>query len=135
MMNRKDKESRLVANAETELQKTQQIAESEFVKTQLHKFTNDKLNKDIIIRDDLLKDKRDVSEKLNDRIEGRQEMLDSLVAEVNSNQTELLGSYDVAKLAIAELRKVNPKKANELSNKLALKAQSSHSDTIKKKRL
>lgn len=131
-MNRKDKESRLVANTETELQKTQQIAESEFVKTQLHKFTNDKLSKDIIIRDDLLKDKRDVSEKLNDRIEDRQEMLDSLVAEVNSNQTELLGSYDVAKLAIAELRKVNPKKANELENFLALKVKKSSSSIFKK---
>lgn len=132
MMNRKDKESRLVAHAETELQKTQQIAESEFVKTQLHKFTNDKLSKDIIIRNDLLKDKRDVSEKLNDRIEGRQEMLDSLVAEVNSNQTELLSSLDVAKQAIAELRKVNPKKANELENFLSLKVKKSGSSIFKK---
>jgi len=131
-MNRKDKESRLVAHAETELQKTQQIAESEFVKTQLHKFTNDKLSKDIIIRNDLLKDKRDVSEKLNDRIEGRQEMLDSLVAEVNSNQTELLSSLDVAKQAIAELRKVNPKKANELENFLSLKVKKSGSSIFKK---
>lgn len=132
MMNKKDKENKLVANAETELQKTQQLSESEFVKTQLHKFTTDKLSKDIIIRDDLLKDKRDVSEKLNDRIEGRQEMLDSLVAEVNSNQTELLDSYDVAKLAIAELRKVNPKKANELENFLALKVKKSGSSIFKK---
>jgi hypothetical protein len=131
-MNKKDKENKLVANAETELQKTQQLSESEFVKTKLHKFTTDKLSKDIIIRDDLLKEKRDVSEKLNDRIEGRQEMLDSLVAEVNSNQTELLGSYDVAKLAIAELRKVNPKKANELENSLALKVKKSGSSIFKK---
>jgi hypothetical protein len=134
-MNKKDKENRLTANAKLELQKTQQIAESEFVKTQLQKFINNKLRQDIVIRDDLLKDNRDVSEKLTDRIEGRQEMLDSLVAEVNSNQTELLGSLDVAKLAIEELRKINPRKASELSNILALKIQSSHSDTIKKKRL
>jgi hypothetical protein len=134
-MNKKDKENKLVANAETELQKTQQLSESEFVKTQLQKFINTKLRKDIIIRDDLLKCNGSVSEKLTDRIEGRQEMLDSLVAEVNSNQTELLGSLDVAKLAIEELRKINPRKASELSNILALKIQSSHSDTIKKKRL
>jgi predicted HAD superfamily phosphohydrolase len=134
-MNKKDKENRLVANAETELQKTQQIAESEFVKTQLQKFINNKLRKDIIIRDDLLKDDIEPDKVLIKNIEGRQEMLDSLVAEVNSNQTELLGSLDVAKLAIEELRKVNPRKASELSNILALKIQSSHSDTIKKKRL
>ena len=134
-MNNKDRENRLVANAETELQKTQQIAESEFVKTQLQKFINNKLRKDIIIRDDLLKNDIEPDKVLIKNIEGRQEMLDSLVAEVNSNQTELLVSLDVAKLAIEELRKVNPRKASELSNMLALKAQSSHSDTIKKKRL
>jgi predicted HAD superfamily phosphohydrolase len=134
-MNKKDKENRLVANAKTELQKTQQIAESEFVKTQLQKFVNNKLRKDIIIRDDLLKHDIEPDKILIKNIEGRQEMLDSLVAEVNSNQTELLGSLDVAKLAIEELRKVNPRKASELSNILALKIQSSHSDTIKKKRL
>ena len=134
-MNKKDKENKLVANAETELQKTQQLSESEFVKTQLQKFINNKLRKDIIIRDDLLKDDIEPDKILINNIEGRQEMLDDLVAEVNSNQTELLGSLDVAKLAIEELRKVNPKKASELSNILALKIQSSHSDTIKKKRL
>jgi predicted HAD superfamily phosphohydrolase len=134
-MNKKDKENRLVSNAETELQKTQQVAESEFVKTQLQKFINKKLRKDIIIRDDLLKDDIEPDKVLIKNIEGRQEMLDSLVAEVNSNQIELLGSLDVAKLAIEELRKVNPRKASELSNILALKVQSSHSDTIKKKRL
>ena len=134
-MNKKDKENKLVANAETELQKTQQLSESEFVKTQLQKFINNKLRKDIIIRDDLLKDDIEPDKILINNIEGRQEMLDDLVAEVNSNQTELLGSLDVAKLAIEELRKVNPKKASELSNILALKVQSSHSDTIKKKRL
>jgi hypothetical protein len=134
-MNKKDKENRLTANAKLELQKTQQIAESEFVKTQLQKFINNKLRQDIVIRDDLLKDNRDVSEKLTDRIEGRQEMLDDLVAEVNSNQTELLGSFDIAKLAIAELRKFNPKKASELENLLALKVKKSGSTIIKKKRL
>jgi len=134
-MNKKEKESRLIANAKLELQKTQTIADSEFVKTQLQKFINNKLRKDIVIRDDLIKNDRDVSEKLTDRIEGRQEMLDDLVAEVNSSQTELFCSLDVAKLAIEELRKVNPRKASELSNILALKVQSSHSGTIKKKRL
>jgi len=134
-MNKKEKESRLIANAKLELQKTQTIADSEFVKTQLQKFINNKLRKDIVIRDDLIKNDRDVSEKLTDRIEGRQEMLDDLVAEVNSNQTELLGSFDVAKQAIAELRKFNPKKANELENSLALKVKNSGSTTIKKQRL
>jgi len=134
-MNKKDKENKLVANAKTELQKTQQIAESEFVKTQLQKFITNKLLKDIIIRDDLLKDDIEPDKVLIKNIEGRQEMLDDLVAEVNSSQTELLGSLDVAKQAIEELKKVNPKKAQELENSLSLKTKSNHSSIINKKRI
>ena len=134
-MNKKDKENKLVANAETELQKTQQIAESEFVKTQLQKFINNKLRKDIVIRDDLLKDDIEPDKVLIKNIEGRQEMLDDLVAEVNSSQVELLGSLDVAKKAIEELKKVNPKKAQQLENSLSLKTKSNHSSIINKKRI
>jgi len=134
-MNKNDKENRLVANAKTELQKTQQIAESEFVKTQLQKFINNKLRKDIIIRDDLLKYDIEPDKVLIKNIEGRQEMLDDLVAEVNSSQVELLGSLDVAKQAIEELKKVNPKKAQQLENSLSLKTKSNHSSIINKKRI
>lgn len=134
-MNKKDRENRLVANVETELQKTQQLVDSDFVKTQLQKFMNNKLRQDIIIRDDLLKNDRGISEKLTDRIEGRQEMLDDLMAEVNSSQTELFGSFDIAKQAIEELKKVNPRKASELSNILALKVKVSNSSAINKKRI
>jgi hypothetical protein len=50
-MNKKEKENKLVANAETELQKTQQLVESDFVKNQLQKFMNNKQRQDIVIRD------------------------------------------------------------------------------------
>jgi hypothetical protein len=82
-MNKKEKENKLVANAETELQKTQQLVESDFVKNQLQKFMNNKQRQDIVIRDDLLKENRDVSEKLLDRIEGREEALNSILLEIN----------------------------------------------------
>jgi len=134
-MNKKEKENKLVASAETELQKTQQLSESELAKTQLQKFINNKLRKDIIIRDDLLKDDIEPDKVLIKNIEGRQEMLDDLIAEVNSNQTELLRSLDVAKQAISELRKLNPKKASELENSLSLKTKSNHSSIINKKRI
>jgi len=134
-MNKKEKENKLVANAKTELQKTQQLAESEFVKTQLQKFINNKLRKDIVIRDDLLKDDIEPDKVLIKNIEDRQEMLDDLVAEVNSSQVELLGSLDVAKKAIEELKKVNPKKAQQLENSLSLKTKNNHSSIINKKRI
>jgi hypothetical protein len=55
------------------------------------------LLKDIFICDDLLKKNRDFSEGLSDSNKGRQEMFDDLMAEVNSNETEILSSFDVAK--------------------------------------
>ncbi|WP_220460092.1 MULTISPECIES: hypothetical protein [unclassified Colwellia] len=132
-MNKNEKENRLTANAKLELQKTQTIADSEFVKTQLQKFINNKLRDDIITRDDLIKDNREPDKVLIKNIEGRQEMLDDLIAEVNSNQIELLGSFDVAKQAISELRKVAPKKAEQLENSLIFKISACKTKTINKK--
>lgn len=137
MMDKNEQENRLESKAKNELQKTQQLAESDFVKGQLKKMMNNKLRKDIVIRDDLLKDGSDLSDniKLIDRIDSRQQALDDLVSIIDTHQTHLLSTFDVAKAAIAELRKYNPKKANELENSLALKVKQSGSQTIKKKRL
>ncbi|MBA6233974.1 hypothetical protein H4J55_14665 [Colwellia sp. MB3u-22] len=94
---------------------------------------NNKLRDDIITRDDLIKDNREPDKVLIKNIEGRQEMLDDLIAEVNSNQIELLGSFDVAKQAISELRKVAPKKAEQLENSLIFKISACKTKTINKK--
>lgn len=136
-MDKQEQKNRLESFAKNELQKTQQLAESDFVKGQLKEFMNNKLRKDIIIRDELLKDGADLSNniKLIDRIDARQEALNDLVSIMDTHQTYLLSSYDIAKQAISELRKYNPKKANELENSLALKMKSSGSNVIKKKRL
>lgn len=128
-------ENRLESLAKNELQKTQQLAESDFMKGQLKKMMNNKLRKDIVIRDDLLKGGAEPSQKLTDKIDGRQQALDDLVSIMDIHQTHLLSTYDVAKAAISELRKYNPQKANELENSLALKVKQSGSTTIKKKRL
>ncbi|GAA03757.1 hypothetical protein CTM83_05215 [Photobacterium leiognathi subsp. mandapamensis] len=95
---------------------------------------NNKLRKDIVIRDELLKGGAEPPQKLTDRIEVRQEALDELVATVDTHQT-LFCTYDIAKTVIAELRQYNPKKANELENSLALKVKQTVSQMIKKKRL
>lgn len=134
-MDKKAQEKRLESKAKNELQKTQQLAESDFVKGQLKKIMNNKLRKDIVIRDDLLKDGSEPSQKLTEKIDCRQKALDDLVSIMDAHQTHLLSTYDVAKAAISELRKYNPRKANELENSLALKVKQSGSNTIKKKRL
>ncbi|MEZ8273564.1 hypothetical protein AB6C54_20650 [Vibrio splendidus] len=134
-MSKKDHEKRLESTAKNELQKTQQLAESDFVKGQLKEMMNNKLRKDIVIRDDLLKDGAEPSQKLTDKIDGRQQALDDLVSIIDTHQTHLLSTFDVAKAAIAELKKYDPTKANLLENSLVLKVKQSGSNTIKKKRL
>ena len=134
-MSKKEHENRLESTAKNELQKTQKLAESDFVKGQLREMMNNKLRKDIVIRDDLLKAGAEPSQKLTDIIEGRQKALDELVGIIDLHQTHLLSTYDIAKAAIADLRKYNPKKSNELENSLALKVKQSGSNTINKKRL
>ena len=134
-MSKKDHEKRLESTAKNELQKTQKLAESDFVKGQLKKMMNNKLRKDIVIRDDLLKAGDEPSKALSDKIDGRQEALDDLVSIIDTHQTHLLSTFDVAKAAIAELKKYDPTKANLLENSLVLKVKQSGSNTIKKKRL
>ncbi|ELQ2463640.1 hypothetical protein QTG64_001313 [Vibrio vulnificus] len=134
-MRKKDNENRLESAAKLELQKTQELVNSDLVRGQIKDFLNNKLRKDIVLRDELLKDGTEPSKQLMDRIEGRQEALDELVATIETQQNHLLSTYDIAKIAIARLRKYNPKKANELENSLALKVKQSGSQTIKKKRI
>ncbi|WP_019025710.1 hypothetical protein [Colwellia piezophila] len=119
-MNKKEKENKLVANAETELQKTQQLVESDFVKTQLQSFVNNKLRQDIIIRDDLLKDDREVSDKLLDRIEGREEALNSILLEINDTEVQYHNALSLSKICLEALRAVNPAKADQLENSVRM---------------
>jgi len=134
-MDKQEQENRLESIAKNELQKTQQLAESDFVKGQLKEFMNNKLRKDIVIRDDLLKGGDEPSKALSDKIDSRQEALDDLVSIIDTHQTCLLSSYDIAKQAISALRKYNPTQADKLENSLVLKVKSSGSNVIKKKRL
>ena len=128
-------EKKLTVNAQMELQKTRAICESELVKELSLNRENKSLRQDIVLRDDLIKDKKKPDSKLTDRIEEKQAILDDIVAEIYSNQTEIYVSLDAAKLAISELRKVNPKKANELENSLNIKVEAKKENTITKKRL
>jgi hypothetical protein len=133
-MNKKDQENKLVANAKVELQKTQQLVESDCVKTQLQKFMNNKLSQDIVIRDDLLKDNRDVSEKLLDRIEGREEALNSILLEINDTEVQYHNALSISKACLAALREVNPVKAAELENSVRIMQKEKQSQNQNKRK-
>lgn len=134
-MSGKKQESRLESAAKNELKKTQELANSDFIKGKLKELMSNKLRKDIVLRDDLIKSGSAPSEKLISRIEGREDALNQLVAETSATQTELLGTYDILKALISELRKYAPEKADKFEGALVLKVQQSGSTTIKKKRL
>ncbi len=118
-----------------ELQKTQQIAESQLVKEQLLTLKNTKLKNNIMLRNKIEKKLEEAPKKILEKIEEKQDFIEHLQVEIDSNTTELNGSNDKARQAIAELRKVDPRRANELENSLSLKIEAKKSRTIIKKRL
>lgn len=122
-MKKKEIENTLLVRARAELQKTNQSIFSGGAKDRLFEKIDKKLGEDVILLNDLQAAGLEPSQKLTDRITGREEALADLQAEISSRVTELHGNLDIAKSAIAELRKVNPKKANELENSLSLKIE------------
>ncbi|PIB15521.1 hypothetical protein [Vibrio rotiferianus] len=135
MKNNRKKRDLLESKAKSELLKTQQIAQSDMVKEHLLTIKNSKLRKDINIRDLLEKKLKSAQPKLLERIEEQQSLLDDLVMDIESTNTELHGANDKARIAIAKLRKIDPKRANELENSLSLKDRTRKSRIITKKRL
>jgi len=115
-MNKKIKENILTASAKIELAKIQSLVNADCVTTQEHTSVDDKLHKDIILRDDLIKQNRHVSDRLLDRIDGRAEALEDILCELNGNEVEIENSLNLNNGKIAELRKLNPAKAAELEN-------------------
>lgn len=135
MKHNKLKKNTLESNAKAELLKTQQIAQSDIVKEHLLTIKNSKLRKDINIKELLEKRLKSPPPKLLEQIEEQQSLLDDLVMDIASTNTELHGANDKTRNAIAKLRKVDPKRANELENSLSLKNKTRKSRTITKKRL
>jgi hypothetical protein len=131
-MNKNDKENSLEASAKMELQKLQQLVENDDTKIQLESFIDDKLHHDIVLRDDLQNEDREVSDTLLDRIDGRQEALDSIRAEVSLGETEMQSALVISNIALEELRKVNPQKASEIENSVRLKNNKKKSNNIRK---
>ncbi len=120
-MNKKRNENRLSDRVKSEIDKAQQLSCSHHHKDQLYKFSSKKLINDVIKRDKLFQKKIEPSQVLKDRIEQRQIALDELRTEINNTEVEQHGVAEVVKLLITELRKFNPRKANEFEQLLSLK--------------
>lgn len=111
----------LLVKAKAELQKVQQLIISNEENESLNKKYNEKLNTDIALKNDLILEDKDPSQKLLDRIQSNQDYLDDLSVKIDSVTTNIDVSVIDVKAAIAELKKVDPKAANDLENSLNLK--------------
>ena len=131
-MDKKVKENILTASAKIELAKIQSLVNDDCVTAQHHTSTDEKLRNDIILRDDLIKEERDVSDRLLDRIDGRSEALEDILCELNANEVEIENSLNLSNGKIAELRKINPAKASELENSVVQKQNKSKNNNKRK---
>jgi hypothetical protein len=131
-MDKKQRENILTASAKMELMKIQSLVNADCETTELHTSTDDKLRNDIILRDDLIKEGRDVSDRLLDRIEGRMEALEDILCEINSNEVEIENTLNLNSGKVEELRKLNPEKANQIMNSVQQKQKQSKSNNKRK---
>ncbi len=131
-MDKKTRENILTASAKIELAKIQSLVNADCDKTQLHTSEDDKLRKDIILRDDLIKDDRDISERLLNRIEGTAEALEDILCQLNGNEVEIEHSLNLNNGKLAELRKLNPAKASELENSVIQKQKRAKNNNKRK---
>lgn len=132
---KKEQRDALETNAKLELQKTQQLSISGEVKELLLDRQNKKLKNNLILRDKRQKNRQSLSLRLLDRIQDEQNFLDDLRIEIDSTVVETYASYDIARQAIAELKKTDVVAASKLENALNLKIGAKKSRTIVKKRL
>ncbi len=122
----------LLEKAKAELQKVQQLVLNNDQNERLNIKYNKELKKDIILKNDLVLENKEPSQKLLDIIESNQGFLDDLSIKIDSVTTNIGVSEIDLKAAIAELRKVDPKAAALLENSLNLKKKSKE---INKKRM
>lgn len=127
-MDKKVRENILVSSAKLELQKIQALVNTDTDKHLSSEYENKMQNKDIILRDDLLKDDREVSSKLLNRIDDRQEALDDILSEVNAVEIQCHNELSISQDYLKELRELNPTKAAELENSVRMKKKKISSD-------
>ncbi|MBF4376024.1 hypothetical protein EAY46_23850 [Vibrio anguillarum] len=81
----------------------------------------EQVNNKLKIKKELKRGNKEPSQKLKDKIEGHQLKIDDLESEISKIKSQFLKYVDISKGTISELRKIDPKKANELEYSLSLK--------------
>ena len=115
----------LLANAKAEIHKAEQLILNNENNQSLSTKHNKKLKSDFILKNDLEKNNREISQKLLDRIESNTEFLNDLDNKIDLLIIEIDISNADVKKALVALRKIDPKKASELENSINLKSKKS----------
>lgn len=122
--NAQDKNALLV-NAKAEIQKVEQLILNNEHNKNVSEKHNKKLNNDLILKADLIKNDLNISQKLLNRIENNTNIINDLDTQIDLSIVEIDVSNTAVKNAISALRKVDPKKAAELENNISLKSKKS----------
>lgn len=94
------------------------------LKSNLCENEKEKLRERLIIKKKLENKKEEPSQRLKDKIENHQLKIGDLEAEVKNIKSLFLQSIDSTNIALSELRKISPEKANEIDYITSLKKRS-----------
>ncbi|WP_044362084.1 hypothetical protein [Vibrio fluvialis] len=126
----KNKGNTKFVHAKQALERAKTLNQLENDKNKLFEKLDSRLRKLSIRRENYEISQGEAPKALKDSIKNTQDIFDEISSEISTDRTQLLDAIDIAKSAIAELRKVNPKKASELEFQLSLKSKIRNSENL-----
>ena len=133
-MQHKKKDNELLAMARQAIIKAQAKSIINDLKDDDLNIANSTQTKNLILRNDLEKNNIEISNNLKDHIDEMQILLDDIIVELDTNDTEVLALTNNAQKAISLLKITNPQLASTLENSINIKNRKK-SKIVNKKRM
>ena len=120
-MHNKKRDNELLAMARQAIDKVQAKSLTKDLNDDDLNIANSTQKNNLTLKMDLEKNKIEISKNLKDNIESMQNLLDDILIELDTNDSEISVLTADAKNAISLLKVKNPKLANDLENSISLK--------------
>jgi len=120
-MHNKKRDNELLAMARQAIDKVQAKSLTKDLNDDDLNIANSTQKNNLTLKMDLEKNKIEISKNLKDNIESMQNLLDDILIELDTNDSEISVLTADAKNAISLLKIKNPKLANDLENSISLK--------------
>lgn len=133
-MHNKKRDNELLAMARQAIDKAQAKSLTKDLNDDDLNIANSTQKNNLTLKMDLEKNKIEISKNLKDNIESMQNLLDDILIELDTNDSEISVLTADAKNAISLLKVKNPKLANDLENSISLKKRKK-SKIINKQRM